>query len=41
LERKIGPFMSEVLVTGFFSDRGVVLAVPDKKVQNENGSKLF
>lgn len=37
--RQIGPFMSEVLTTGFVNDDGtVVLAVPDKKVSN--GLKL-
>jgi len=37
--KQIGKFMSEVLTTGFYTDKGVVLAVPDKKA--ENGSKLF
>jgi len=37
--KKMGPFVSEVLTIGFDSDKGVVLAVPDKKVQN--GKKLF
>lgn len=37
--RKIGPFLSEVLVTGFPSEQGVVLIAPDRKV--ENGVKLF
>lgn len=38
-DRKIGPFMSECLVTGFVEDgTGVVLAVPDKTANN--GSKL-
>ena len=38
--KQIGPFMSECLVTGFpDSDGKVVLAVPDKKV--DNGMKLF
>lgn len=37
--RQIGPFMSEVLTTGFILENGeVVLAVPDKKVPN--GLKL-
>ncbi len=37
--RKIGPFMSECLVTGFIQeDTSVVLAVPDKPANN--GSKL-
>ncbi len=38
--KQIGPFMSECLITGFLNDKGaVVLAVPDKKV--ENGLKLM
>jgi len=36
--RQIGPFISEILVTGFVQEEGVVLAVPDKKVPN--GLKL-
>ncbi len=37
--KKIGPFMSECLVTGFIQeDASVVLAVPDKPAKN--GSKL-
>ena len=37
--RQVGPFMSEVLVTGFVQDDGsVVLARPDKPTRN--GSKL-
>lgn len=37
--RQIGPFMSEVLTTGFIlENREVILAVPDKKVPN--GLKL-
>ncbi len=37
--KKIGPFMSECLVTGFVQkDTGVVLAVPDRPATN--GSKL-
>ena len=37
--KKIGPFMSECLVTGFIhEDAGVVLAVPDKPANN--GSRL-
>ncbi|MBU0727901.1 tRNA-binding protein [Patescibacteria group bacterium] len=36
--KQIGPFISEFLVTGFYTDKGVVLAVPDKDV--ENGLKL-
>jgi len=39
LPKQIGSFVSEVLVTGFVLENGgVVLAVPDKKV--ENGLKL-
>ena len=38
--RKIGPFMSEVLVLGFpDSSRAVVLVTPDKPVAN--GGRLF
>ncbi len=38
--KQIGPFISEVLTTGFPDSEGrVVLATPDKKV--ENGAKLF
>lgn len=36
--RKIGSFTSECLITGFYRDDGVVLAVPDKNVPN--GKKL-
>jgi len=37
--KKIGPFVSEFLVTGFYRDDGsVILAVPDKEVPN--GAKL-
>ncbi len=37
--KKIGPFMSECLVTGFIrEDAGIVLAVPDKPANN--GSRL-
>ena len=36
--RQIADFMSEVLVLGTYSRDGVVLAVPDKKI--ENGDKL-
>lgn len=32
--KKIGPFISEVLTTGFIENEKVILAVPDKKVQN-------
>ena len=37
--KKIGPFLSEVLTTGFNLDDGVVLAMPERKVAN--GTKLF
>ena len=38
--RQIGPFMSEVLTTGFTSENGdIVLAQPERKVQN--GIKLL
>ena len=36
--RQIADFMSEVLVLGTYSEQGVVLAVPDKKIKN--GDKL-
>lgn len=37
--RQVGPFMSEVLITGFIREDGsVVLARPDKSIPN--GSKL-
>ena len=36
--KQVGPFISEVLTTGFYTDEGVVLAQPERKV--ENGSKL-
>lgn len=37
-KKQIADFMSEVLVLGTYSEDGVVLAVPDKKVKN--GDKL-
>ena len=38
-KKQIGKFMSECLVTGFYkSDGSVVLAIPDKKI--ENGARL-
>ena len=38
--KKIGPFMSEALTTGFADQNGnVVLCIPDKVVPN--GTKLF
>lgn len=36
--KQIGPMRSECLVTGFYREDGVVLAVPDKEVPN--GLKL-
>ena len=36
--KQIGPFISEILVTGFVTDRGVVLASVDGEVAN--GTKL-
>src|SRR3989338_135637 len=39
LRKQIGPFISEVLTTGFYSDKGVVLTTVDKKVKN--GMKLY
>lgn len=37
--KQIGPVRSEFLVTGFFREDGaVVLAVPDRKV--DNGAKM-
>jgi tRNA-binding protein len=36
--KQIGPMKSECLITGFYRDDGVVLAVPDKPVPN--GLKL-
>ena len=37
--KQIGPFLSEVLVTGFDTPEGVVLTTVDKKV--ENGKRLY
>lgn len=37
--KRIGPFMSEVLTTGFDSDQGVILATVDKPVRN--GMRLY
>jgi tRNA-binding protein len=36
--KQIGPMKSEFLLTGFYREDGVVLAVPDMQV--ENGSKI-
>jgi tRNA-binding protein len=36
--KQIGPMRSECLITGFYREDGVVLAVPDQPV--DNGSKL-
>jgi len=38
--KQVGPFVSEFLTTGFYSDNsgGIVLAIPDKKVPN--GEKM-
>ena len=36
--KQIGPVMSQCLVTGFYAEGGVVLAVPERPVPN--GSKL-
>ncbi len=39
-KKQIGSFASECLITGFYDNNGhVVLAVPDKKIQN--GSRLM
>ena len=39
LPKKIGPFLSECLVAGFYAEnKEVVLAVPDKKLKN--GTRL-
>lgn len=36
--RQIGPFISEVLTTGFILEEGVVLAIPERKIPN--GTRL-
>jgi tRNA-binding protein len=37
-DKQIGPFRSEFLLTGFVTDEGVVLAQPERPV--DNGAKL-
>ena len=32
--KKIGPFISECLITGFYKNKSVVLTIPDKNVPN-------
>ena len=40
LPKKIGPFTSDCLITGFYKEnKEVILAVPDKKVSN--GTRLL
>ena len=35
VSKKIGPFVSECLITGFYTDQNeVVLAVPDQSISN-------
>ncbi|MBD3265835.1 tRNA-binding protein [bacterium] len=37
--KQVGPFVSEILITGFVADQGeVVLAVPEREIKN--GTKL-
>ena len=38
--RQIGSFMSEVLVLGVYSEKGVVLIQPDSGIAVENGDRL-
>ncbi|MFQ5752729.1 MAG: tRNA-binding protein [bacterium] len=37
--KQVGPFISEVLTTGFVLEDGVVLCTPDKKIPN--GTRLL
>lgn len=37
--KQIGPFLSEVLTTGFDTEKGVILTTVDKKVHN--GKRLY
>jgi len=39
LPKQIGPYVSEVLTTGFDGEKGVIIATVDKKVKN--GTKLY
>ena len=39
--RQIADFFSEVLVLGTDSKEGIVLAVPDKPDESNNGDKLY
>ena len=32
--KQIGPFMSECIVCGFYTDKGVVLAIPSQTIKN-------
>ena len=35
ISKKIGPFISDCLITGFYrEDKAVILATPDKKIEN-------
>lgn len=37
--KQIGPFVSEILTTGFDGEKGVILATADKKIKN--GMRLY
>lgn len=37
--KQVGPFMSEFLLTGFYTDQGIVISQPKTAVKN--GSKLL